>query len=554
VLGSILLDAAIRTLALALVLGFASCAAPLIGPAHDVSERAAALLASAPDVYGPDAARVPTSPEQARFRATFEGALLPAARPSLHHEPALDLVARVVADMAGEGQPPSQALIQWLFWRAGATSRYARVELTIAQGVDDLDLQTVDFAGKAQASVYPESFGIARSSRGKGAQAIVFGRRALEVDPLPKAYAPGAAIAMKVRPTDAFTDLEVAMDDDHGGVTVEKMKANGDGTFAFAGKAPTQPGRYFVEITGLDPRTLAAMPENPWRRSLFWVPVYAGVPEPAAPDAFIRAPAPSPADQTTWPASIVDGYNEARVKAGKRPIAIDGRLTALAHASSEVVARAGREPPPDVVLADKLAASGNPPHDYDTSHARIDSVSDYVKLRLLEPANRRRVTARDALVLGIGLTPYPANAHGDVDDAIVEDLVEPVARLDPAKDRALVVAALDALAAAEGRPAYKHDEDLSKVIQQFAFEVCRGEKRANQMKPLVDKARGVGDKYHQWTTPAWRTGYDYTRWEEQSVLAKAKDAPLAYAEAGLCQGDLPGKPGASYVVVIQYAP
>ena len=95
-------------------------------------------------MYGPDAGRVPTTPDQARIRAAFEGALLPAARPSLHHEPALDLVARVVADMAGEGQPPSQALIQWLFWRAGATSRYARVELMIAQGVDDLDLQTVE--------------------------------------------------------------------------------------------------------------------------------------------------------------------------------------------------------------------------------------------------------------------------------------------------------------------------------------------------------------------------------------------------------------------------
>jgi hypothetical protein len=547
-------DAAPRTFALAFIVGIASCAAPITGPAHDVSERAGALLASAPDVYGPDAGRVPTTPEQVRIRTTFENALLPGARPSLHHEPALDLVARVVADMAGEGQPPSQALIQWLFWRAGATSRYARVELMIAQGVDDLDLQTADFAGKAQASVYPEAYGMARSARGKGAQAIVFGRRALDVEPLPKAYAPGAAIAIKVRPTDAFTDLEVAMDDERGGVTVAKMKAGGDGTFTFAGKAPAQPGRYFVEITGLDPRTLAAMPENPWRRSLFWVPFYAGVPEPAAPDAFIRAPAPSPPDQTTWPARIVDGYNEARVKAGKKPVAIDGRLTALVHERSELVARAGREPPPDLVLADKLAASGNPPHDYDTVQARIDSVSDYVKLRLLEPATRRRLTERDALVVGIGLTPYPASPRGDVDDALVEDMVEPVARLDPAKDRGLVAAALDALAAAEGRPAYKHDEDVSKVVQQFADEVCRGEKRANQMKPLVDKARGVGEKYRQWTNPAWRTGYDYTRWEEQSVLAKAKDAPLAYAEVGLCQGDLPGKPGASYVVVIQYAP
>jgi hypothetical protein len=332
------------------------------------------------------------------------------------------------------------------------------------------------------------------------------------------------------------------------------MKANGDGTFAFAGKAPAQPGRYFVEITGLDPRTTAAMPENPWRRSLFWVPVYVGVPEPAAPDAFLRAPQPNPADVTQWPARVVEGYNEARVKAGKKPIATDGRLASLVHERSDLVARAGREPPPDVVLADKLAASGNPPHDYDTAQARVDAVSDYVGLRLLEPATRRRLLSSDTLVVGVGLTPYPAGPKGDVDYALVEDVVEPVVRLDPAKDRGLVSAALDALATAEGRPAYKHDDDVAKVVQQFADEVCRGDKRANQMKPLVDKARGVGDKYKQWNTPVWRMGYDYTRWEASSILAKGKEPPLAYAEVGLCQGDLPGKPGASYVVVIQYAP
>jgi hypothetical protein len=64
----------------------------------------------------------------------------------------------------------------------------------------------------------------------------------------------------------------------------------------------------------------------------------------------------------------------------------------------------------------------------------------------------------------------------------------------------------------------------------------------------------VGEKYKQWSTPVWRAGYDYTRWQESSVLAKAKEPPLVYAEAGVCQGDMPGKPGGSYVVVLQFAP
>ena len=452
-------------------------------------------------------------------------------------------------------QAPSQALLAWLSWRAGAFAPVARVVVMTTTGTDDLDLQTADYAAKVQASVYPESFGVARVTRGRPAQAIVFARRPLAVEPLPKAYPPGAPITLKVKPLDAFTELALLADDEGGGVVEERFALSGDagGTFSVTHKAPSKPGRYFLEVTGLDPRTLQAMPENPWRRTLLWVPVYVGVPEPAAPDAFVRAPGASPADVTTWGSRVVELYDEARAKAGKKAIATDGRVTALAAERSGVVARAGREPPPDVVLADKIAAAGYPPHDYDESHARIDGVEDYVALRLLQPSARRRLLGADAVVVGVGLTPNAPNAKGEIDYTLVEDDVEPAARFDVARDRPEVYAALDAPAKAEGRAAYKHDEDVSKVVQAFADEVCHGAKRPNQMKPFIDKARGVGDKYHQWGTPVWRVGYDFTRWEASSLFAKNKEAPMVYAEVGICQGDLPGKPGASYVVAIQYA-
>jgi hypothetical protein len=296
------------------------------------------------------------------------------------------------------------------------------------------------------------------------------------------------------------------------------------------------------------------MPENPWRRTLFWVPIYVGVAEPTAPDDVVRTPSASPADATTWAARILDGYDEARVKAGKPPLARDGRLAALAQERSGVVARAGREPPPDVVLADKLAAAGFPPHDYDAFETRLDAVADYVHQRLLVPSVRMRIVGAAALAVGLGLTPSAPNAKGEVDYTLVEHDVDPVVPFDLTRDRAKVAEALDALQKAEGRPAYLHDADVGKVVQAFADEVCSGAKRPNQMKPLNDKARGVGDKYHQWGTPVWRAGYDYTRWQEASLFARAKDPALPYAEVGLCQGDLPGKPRGSYVVAIQYGP
>jgi len=451
-------------------------------------------------------------------------------------------------------QAPSQALLAWLSWRAGALAPAARVVVMTTPGGDDLDLQTSDFAGKVQESVYPESFGIARVTRGRPVQAIVLARHALAVEPLPKAYAPGAPITIKVKSLDGSTELSLLADDENGGVVEERFAAGDGGAFSVTHKAPSKPGRYFIEVTGLDSRTLQAMPENPWRRTLLWVPVYVGVPEPAAPDAFVQTPSASPPDATSWGSRVVELYDEARAKAGKKPVATNGRLTALATERSGVVARAGREPPPDVVLADELASAGLPPHDYDQSHARVDGVADYVALRLLQPSARRRLLGAENVVVGVGLTANPPNAKGEVDYTLVEDDVEPAARFDAGQDRAKVYAALDARAKAEGRAPFKHDEDVSKVVQQFADEVCHGIKRPNQMKPFVDKARGVGDKYKQWGTPVWRVGYDFTRWEESSLFTKSKEAPMVYAEVGICQGDLPGKPGASYVVSIQYAP
>jgi uncharacterized protein YkwD len=548
-------SALIRRLALASILAASACAAPRVGPAHDVSPKVASRLAAAPATYAPDAAQVPAANESARLRANFESGLLPAAKGSLAHEPALDTVAAVIADMvSGEQQAPSQALVTWLFWRAGAVSELARVEAMTTTGVDDLDLQTADFAGKVQASVYPEAFGIARSSRGKPAQAIVFGRRMVAVDPFPKSYATGAPITLKVKPLDAFTELRLSADDEAGGVVEVKGQTAADGSFTVTHKAPAKPGRYFLEVSGLDARTTAAMPENPWRRSLLWVPIYVGVPEPAAPDDFIRAPAPNPADVTSWGARVLEGYNAARAKAGKKPLATDGRLTTLAQEKSGVVARAGRTPPPDGALADKLAATGNPPHDYDEVHARVDTISAFVGLRLLSPLARRRVVSPDLAFVGLGVSPNAANAKGEIDYTVVEYDIEPVTKLDPAKDKQRIVDALDEQQKAEGRAAFKHDEDVAKAVQGFADEVCQGAKRPNQMKPLVDKARGVGEKYKTWNTPVWRLGYDFPRWQEVSVLAKSKEPPLPYVEVGICQGNLPAKPGGSYVVVIAYGP
>ncbi len=516
------------------------------------------MLATPPTSYG---AQAPGTPEGATLRQRFEAAIPAAAKLTLLHEAALDLVAASVAGTLSEAeQPPSQALTQWLFFRAGAVSRFSRVELRSASSPDEADRLMNELASHLQPSVGRESYGIARFQRGSSVSlAVVFGRRPLDVEPFPKSFAPGSKLTLHLKASEGFTDFQLHADAPGGGVTT--VKGTGDaGAVTLEHQLPTQPGRYFIEVSALDPRLSSAAPENPWRRSLLWVPVYVGAAENAAPDDFIGGPNEGKAaDAATWGTRVAEVYDKARVAAGKKPLAVDGRVTALAQDKSGQAARAGREPGPDATLPDKLAATGWPPRDYDEQLARGDSPVEWATLRLLQPLARSRITGPDALLIGVGLTARPPAAGspaspGLVEYAVVEELLEPAGKLEVERDRTKVLAALAAGPERAGKGAFNKDDDVSKAIQDFALEVCKGIKKPNQTKTLIDKVRGVGSKYHSWGNAIWRSGYDFTRWGEQSILTKAKEEPLPYAAVGLCQGDLPGKPGGSYVVVVQYGP
>src|SRR5262249_56905809 len=115
-----------------------------------------------------------------------------------------------------------------------------------------------------------------------------------------------------------------------------------------------------------------------------------------------------------------------------------------------------------------------PTRGHDMHSSQMDSVPDYGALRLLLPSVRRRVLGADALVVGVGLTPNPANAKGEIDYTLVEDDVDPVAVFDAARDRPRLYAALDARETAEGRPASKPAEDVPTVGPHVPPDACHG--------------------------------------------------------------------------------
>ncbi|MEP7127028.1 MAG: hypothetical protein ABJE95_39210 [Byssovorax sp.] len=405
-----------RTLAGAsLLVALAACTTSAGGPVRELPADAREILARAPDVYAPSPGSM--SAESAHLRATFEGALAPEARSMIGHDPALDLVAAVIAQTFSDNQQlPTKALIQWLFWRCGATSLYSHTRPSWAFGGNQVQERMDGYAiasAHTTRPLLPTSYGVARFTQGtKTSQAIVFGRASLDVGTFQKRYAPGAPLVLHIRPLDASTEFVLFTDTGDGGVTREPMQKHDDGSFFISRSAPSRPGRYFLEIRARGPRSLAADPGLPWERSLLWAPIYVGVPEPMVPDERLRVAAPTPADPLAWPAWIAGQYNAERGKLGNPPLTLDPRLTTMAQERSAALAAVDFEPPPDRQLAQKLTAAGFPVARHDESFAPVESPSDYVYMQMLRPSARKRLFLAERLLVGIGVAARAAEPSG----------------------------------------------------------------------------------------------------------------------------------------------
>jgi hypothetical protein len=415
--------------ALLMLLAACSSAPGPKGPVRELPAEARALLVKAPEMYAtPDPGGMPA--ESARLRAAFDGALTPEARSMLRHEPALDLVAAVVAETFGdEQQNPTKALTQWLFWKCGSTSLASHSSTGWAFGgsqvQEGLDDKARGYARNTK-PLLPTTYGVARFTQGqKTSQAVVFGRASLEVSPFQKSYAPGAPLTLRIRPLDDSTDFVLFLDTGDGGVTSEPMAKRDDGSFFISRPVPSRPGRYFLEIRARSPQALAADPLHPWVRSLLWAPIYVGVPEPVVPDEALRAVAPSPTDPLMWPAWIAAQYNAERAKQGNPLLIFDPRLVDLARARSKELAAVDLEVPPDQKLGQKLAAAGILAKRYDESSATVEVASDYVYMEMLRPSARKRIALSKQLTLGIGIAARPAGASGRLSYEEVEYAVFP---------------------------------------------------------------------------------------------------------------------------------
>jgi hypothetical protein len=363
-------------------------------------------------------------PMNARAREVFEGAISPAARAFVVHDAALDRVAAVYAEtVSDERRDTIGPVVTWLTWRAGSTSMFFAAQGRWARGqgaVAILDQELTRIARELGGDA-PRAYGVARFSSGSMAwQAVVFGRRPhTEVRLLRKAYAPGEPIAVRIAPRPEHTGLVMLLSREGEAVAEHLMTAEPDGTFSAAPPAPSRPGRYFVEIVG----TPAA---GAWR-SLLWLPVFVGVPEPTAPDEVLRAPRPNPGSTDAWPAWLVAEYNAERARLGLVPLRLDDGLCAAAQKRARERARhnSAREELTGHEASGAAKGQRRVPHAWAGWSGRFawsgafEVITDMVTMQMQRPLGRLGLLDPTARRLGVGIVPR-RSAGGSTKYEIVE--------------------------------------------------------------------------------------------------------------------------------------
>jgi hypothetical protein len=372
--------------------------------AGHLTERTTARLAQAPAVYAPVTPTWAAPAETEALRAAFEASLEPQARARVVHDPALDLAATANAENFSDlGLSPSRPLVQWLLWRSGSVAQFHDIVGGFTGGQSARGHRALQgWTAKAADAINTTGFntlgyGLTRFTEGRiTAQSILFAWAPFDVATFPKTYAPLAPLALTLKPRKPLKEILFLLD--RGEAIDERLiTPQKDGSFAVSMTAPAAPGRYFIQILG----------PGPARRTQLWVPIYVGVVEPTAPDAFIQNPPPGPSDVGGWPAWLAATLSAERAKMGKGPVGMDARLTALAQ--ERVADFAANRSPADVespMFAARLATVGLGPSE--VSEIVVTTTgTESVLFELMRPSTRQRLLHSAQVRLGVSAAPRP---------------------------------------------------------------------------------------------------------------------------------------------------
>jgi len=508
-----------------------------------------------------------------QLRSTFEGALPGDTLSFIRHEPRLDRVAALIAlARVWDYKLPVSSLIRWYLWKEGCIVQYAGYVTWSAagsEGATTLSNALVEYAATEVHTTEPLSYGIyqfhsTEDPRIVWGQAVVFGRRLVGMKPLRKRYLPGDPLDIELRFLDDYTDPQLYVDDVGGGAlewpiprlsterdTNSSARVPSKPVYALRRQVPAQPGRYFIEVTAREPFRAGTEPDNQWRRSVLWVPIYVGVNEPTAPDDFIKAPSDNP-EIGQWIPTILAAYDKARRDFKLAPLRHHPGLEGLAQSRSRKAGDEELEPPPDSELGSKILGLGLPANKYYQTQGTFEFLSEHIKLSLMRPATRFHLMSNGAPWIGIGIAPKEPEKHQKHDSvtesAIIEYTVQPVAKIDDEDVKRRILEGFDATRKSARLGVYQRDPKLSAAAQAFAGRVCKGTQRPDEtnkawdgVDATVKGVKGNGSVY--------LTSYDISEADIERIRTKI-DAAATRVGVGVCQGDLPGRPQATYIVLL----
>jgi hypothetical protein len=489
-----------------------------------------------------------------RGSAAAQAAFASLAGSKAVHEPALDLVAAVVGKTyAQEEELPADALLQWLYWKCGATSIPGPVNVFVAPEGSEAYFQDhmrrlAAFVASLDSSI---SFGVSRTNiMGYVAQTIALAVRPGDVAPIPKSHAPGAVVPVRITPRKPYANVMLYVDQGGPNVVATPMKQEPDGSFSGEAALPSTPGRYFAEVVGLDlpPDGDAA---KGWNVSMLWLPLHVGMAEPAAPDDFIRRPQKNHPDKSRWPVQIMNAYNDARSRLGRPPLHFEAEASELAQARSDELSALSTMPPPELGLQGKFASMGIQVRNLFGYVAQIEYVSEYITLRLLRPAARFALFDPAMTTLALGISPTKASP-GSGFHTSVEYVFEQF-QVDPPKERARILAELDQVEIAAGGKAFTASEPLSKGAQAIVDEVCRGGPKPTDAQKVFARVVGLDPTLRRRGAVPW-LGYDLTKEEIAGLHEKVKTERYTHAGVGICQGMVDGHKGAIMALILFAGP
>jgi uncharacterized protein YkwD len=312
----------------------------------------------------------------------------------------LDRVAGDIARAtAGRRAPPPDG-VAFLLWHYGVVEPEPNLFLLRGDdGAEGSALQSLRAQLLAATTAHEwrrVGIGVERTA-GQWSAAVIFQEKHLDIEPVPRTLADGAAVAVAGRVRATFRSPEVLVTPPRGAVERPATRAEHN-TYSAQLACNAGSGAYQVEITAQDergPRVLANFP------------VYCGIAPPGR-FAVAATAAPAATDPAAAERQLFDLLDRDRRAAGLPALARDGRLTEVARRYSREMAETGEVAHVSSRTGsalDRVRAAGVAPAPTILAEnvGSAASAADAERAFMGSPGHRENILHREVTHVGVGV-------------------------------------------------------------------------------------------------------------------------------------------------------